>query len=478
MTIIYDRWWTLKNGRFFEETPDNTKEIVEDYLYFPATTTTITTTDLANLPVADIIDKLMDQPGSWSLVYFNAKLKKIFIGRDVFGRQSLVINPELMMIGCRVHPETSKGSWLEVPFGQITVLDLDVSASERNAVIYSYLHDYPEETIENYLTDWNTERIHVDNKKAALLNVSRNSEKEGLSTLNAQLLFEKVSEATKILLRNYCTSHVAVCLSGGVDSTFIAHVAHASTPTEMHIDLINVAFGNSEKECEQAPDRNRARKALDSLRVAYPNRKFRLLLVNVDSETLETYRIASIAPAAQPASTVLDDSLSCVLWFAVRAEGMDSDTGENVKSTATTCLLGSGADELLAGYARHRTRFEKERIVENVAEECENELRRLGSRNGGRDARVAAQLGKTILSPLLEDSVVSWLNSLPVTDKWDLSLPRGIGEKLLLRESVKLLGSPYDAPKQAMQFGSRMAKMSNNGNSAIKGSDKSPHLLK
>lgn len=108
-------------------------------------------------------------------------------------------------------------------------------------------------------------------------------------------------------------------------------------------------------------------------------------------------RKESISDAAQPASSVLDDSLSCVLWFAVRAEGVDSENQQSVRSPATTCLLGSGADELLAGYARHRTRFEKEQIPENVAEECENELRRLGSRNGGRDARVAAQLGKTIL---------------------------------------------------------------------------------
>lgn len=181
----------------------------------------------------------------------------------------------------------------------------------------------------------------------------------------------------------------------------------------MHIDLINVAFGNSERvcknlitsanifklfqDCEEAPDRSRARKAFQSLKEAYSDRHFRLILVNVDSETLEKHRITSVAPAAAPASSVLDDSLACVLWFAVRAEGIDSVSGCHVSSPATTCLLGSGADELLAGYARHRTRFEKERISENIAEECENELRRLGSRNGGRDARVAAQLSKTIL---------------------------------------------------------------------------------
>lgn len=354
----------------------------------------------------------------------------------------------------------------------MTVFSLD----STDPVIYSYLDEYPENVLDGYFSGSDISRIVV-NKKHGLLNVSRSTGGE-IDSFNTKDLFQKVIDATKILLKNYHESHVAVCLSGGVDSTFVAHVVHSSVPENMQIDLINVAFGNSEKECEQAPDRKRARKALESFRTAYPTRQFRLILVNVDSQTLEVNRKESISDAAQPASSVLDDSLSCVLWFAVRAEGVDSENQQSVRSPATTCLLGSGADELLAGYARHRTRFEKEQIPENVAEECENELRRLGSRNGGRDARVAAQLGKTILSPLLEDTVVTWLNALPVDSKWDLSLPRGVGEKQLLRETVKMLGSPYDAPKQAMQFGSRMAKMSNAGDNSIKGSDKSPHLLK
>ncbi|CAI2350772.1 unnamed protein product [Caenorhabditis sp. 36 PRJEB53466] len=469
MSIDYNRWWKITNGKFYEEVDGKTLEITGEFLLCPGTTTELNSFDLSDLSVRQIVDRILEQQGSWSIVYFNAKLGKVFIGRDVFGRQSLVLNVELMIFGCRTKPGTT-GKWVEVPFGQVTILDLESKAPE----IYSYLEEYPEGTMDEYFCDRNPIRVLVD-KKASLLNVSRQTRGEP-NTSNAQKLFEHTIEATKVLLRNYKESHVAVCLSGGVDSTFIAHVTHASVSKKMAIDLVNVAFGNSEKEFEQAPDRSRAKKALESLRVAYPDRHFRLILVNVDSKTLESHRLSAVAPAAHPASSVLDDSLACVLWFAVRADGVDSDDGESVKSPATTCLLGSGADELLAGYARHRTRFEKEGIPENVAEECENELRRLGSRNGGRDARVAAQLGKTILSPLLEDSVVSWLNSLPVDAKWDLSLPRGVGEKLLLRAAVKMLGSPYDAPKQAMQFGSRMAKMSNNGNSSIKGSDKSPHL--
>lgn len=63
--------------------------------------------------------------------------------------------------------------------------------------------------------------------------------------------------------------------------------------------------------------------------------------------------------------------------------------------------------------------------------------------------------------PYLDEEVVSYLNSLPVWDKADLELPRGVGEKLLLRLAALQLGLGQSAvlPKRAMQFGSRIAKM-------------------
>ena len=54
--------------------------------------------------------------------------------------------------------------------------------------------------------------------------------------------------------------------------------------------------------------------------------------------------------------------------------------------------------------------------------------------------RIVSDHGVEGRYPFLDESVVSYLNSLKVNEKCDLRLPRGLGEKLLLRLLAFKLG--------------------------------------
>lgn len=89
--------------------------------------------------------------------------------------------------------------------------------------------------------------------------------------------------------------------------------------------------------------------------------------------------------------------------------------------------------------------------------------KRRSLRQIGPDQNLSVDPSSVCRFPYLDENVVSYLNSLPVWDKADLSLPRGVGEKLLLRLTARQLrlGPSAVLPKRAMQFGSRIAKMEN-----------------
>ncbi|NWH75599.1 ASND1 protein, partial [Piaya cayana] len=301
-------------------------------------------------------------------------------------------------------------------------------------------------------------------------------------------------------------AYVAVLFSGGIDSMVIAALADRYVPLGEPIDLLNVAFMVKEQakqkgatknqtswevqpdllcppqsckdldpkisahlSCCAVPDRITSRAGLKELEAINPSRTWNFVEITVTLEELKKMRQQHINHLIYPLDTVLDDSIGCAIWFASRGEGFINNQGELIpyKSPAKVVLTGIGADEQLAGYSRHRVCFRKSGL-EGLNKEIEMELDRISSRNLGRDDRIIGDHGKEARFPFLDEDVVSFLNSLPISEKADLSLPRGIGEKLILRLAAKELGLTASTilPKRAIQFGSRIAKLESNSEKA------------
>lgn len=422
--------------------------------------------------------------GAWSLVYFRSDLKEIFLGRDVFGRKSLLwsrCNGSLVIAPFVVD---FKLSWSELPSGCISVLKADDSIwSSTKAFSAQKRYECP------WWQQFSTlDFRHLEEAYRRLLITNREPASEETVSDSVEQLLTRFSWAVRRCLSDSeALESVGILFSGGVDSLLVAIMAHYCVPPDCTIDLINVSFDNSTSDFSGAPDRSRGIAAYEHLKTSYPQRQFRLLLANVSKDELSRCRTERIAAVVAPADSVLDDSIGCVQWFAARAEGIvynsepeqhnqSSSASQSAKSQAKLILVGTGADELFGGYSRHRGCFVKG--GRNLAlAELELELSRIGERNLSRDDRVVSSLGKDARAPFLDDVFVEWVNSLPLEIKADFSMKRGMGEKRLIREALKVLGVPealYSAPKRAMQFGTRIAKLENRKE---KGSDVCKRLL-
>ncbi len=99
-----------------------------------------------------------------------------------------------------------------------------------------------------------------------------------------------------------------------------------------------------------------------------------------------------------------------------------------------------------------------------LAREVEMDVGRLWHRNLGRDDRCVANQGREARFPFLDEEVAMALHAMPIRVKVDPTKPQGEGDKQVLRAVARdLLGLSEAAgrTKRAIQFGSRIAKLSN-----------------
>lgn len=112
-------------------------------------------------------------------------------------------------------------------------------------------------------------------------------------------------------------------------------------------------------------------------------------------------------------------------------------------------LTGMGADEAFGGYAKYLR-------AEDPAARMAVDLESLLARERPAYSAMAADHGKSLLTPYLEPDVLRMAAGIPIERKLGVD-----GNKLVLREAAEILGVPGMMawkPKKAMQYGSGVSK--------------------
>ncbi|CAK0764618.1 hypothetical protein CVIRNUC_003176 [Coccomyxa viridis] len=453
-------------------------------------------------PGADVAAILTALRGPWAILYWQAASQTAWLGRDPIGRRSLLLHhpsescPDLIVSsraeqGASVatavpqhhdaslsatvqdkHAETpAEAFWQEVEpgcysiaFGNPRLLEGRIQVICRHDSKQLHLQRIVEYKHDQHLLDCSrssgAEHQPGDLERACQQVLSALQRAVDIRCHSMDFPAPARSSAHSLASgQEMADAPVLVLFSGGVDSTLLAALAHRSLPESVPIDLASICFDGG-----QSPDRQSAIDALAELRKYAPNRQWRLIQVAGSLVDMDSNR-SHLLDLLCPADTVMDLNIGAALWLAAQAQGtLHGQAGHDrqYRSAARVVLLGHGADELCAGYGRHRTTF-RHQAWEGLSAELSKDMSRLWRRNLGRDDRIIADTGREARHPFLDEQFIETLLGLPLPLIADLRLPPGTGDKQLLRMALLSLGLPRTAArvKRAIQFGSRLSKRAN-----------------
>lgn len=466
----------------------------------------------SKLEIANTFSKI---DGPFAFIYWNADLSSLFYGRDFFGRKSLCYlqageNPYPSVISSvstrQVNSDNPCGHiWYEVNCLGFHCLEFNSCWDKPSTSRFMWNIDeiYPRTSrCQPVLEEEGTEYIFLKTSLLAPLNddLKCHSDFTAENIKNATLgLGERLINSVKKRYkynRKTCLecrrnaipercehSKVSVAFSGGVDSTLIALALDKVLEQSETIDLLTVAFK------EESPDRISVGSAFKELRKLCPYRNWRLVLSDITKPELQMQRDKVIGHLIAPCNTVVDDSLGCGCWFISRGQGRAFDSMRNdiefesifesflkfsptndcngidwwlYTSPATMFFAGMSIDEQLGGYSSHRAAWSKSGTA-GLFEEISMQMRRISSRNLGRDDRCCSHHGRDVKFPYLDYDLVSYLNQLSIGLKMNLDDSLDWGPKQLLRALALDWGLETAArrTKRALQFGTRIANLEN-----------------
>ena len=416
--------------------------------------------------------------GPYAFVYYDALEQKLHFGRDFLGRRSLMrceYDASGQFLLSSVSCPIENGEWSEI--GTDGFYSLDIPSMEHS--IIRWMEDIPSpfrnsinrDITADYLMKCNFDHLpEPTNEYQRLLHAFKDLILDSVRRRAVTAPTPKDGE-----------SRVSIMFSGGLDCTVLAALCHLCLPQTEPIDLLNVAFENpryiqnqkfSPDEMYNVPDRLTGLASFQELQQRFAERQWRFVQINVTFEEYTRTR-HKIAGLMFPSNTVMDLSIASAFYFASRGQGhllLPDSPPQPYISKARIVLSGLGADELLGGYSHHQKAFLSPLDPStpphvSLLDALEHDLRRLPTRNLGRDDRIISSHGKELRLPFLSHHIVNFCcDHLPLNFKCDLRahVPKGIGEKLFLRMFARwVLGMAKVAveKKRAVQFGARTAKL-------------------
>lgn len=478
----------------------------------------------------EIVSVLSALRGPWSLVLWHAATQRLWFGRDVLGRRSLLYrppsldNPSFILTsvapssggslsssaglpspcGAGEEDEDSPGNapadeeYRELPPGifsfayqsqSSTRLETDLSkgpspllhildlpASEAAPSFMISRHHWTDEAIRSIESAQRTPtpQNSIDPLLASaephvvVLGLLNRAVREQCLTIAPNAPCSILPSVSPSPSPSPSLPDAPVCLlfSGGLDSTLLAALATRHIDPRHPIDLINVCF-----DAGKSPDREAALCALGELAAHDPHRSWRLVCID---QTMADVSAAQdrLSRLLYPRSSVMDLNIGAALWLSAQREGRvifrhGEGTVEELpglyRSRARVCLLGTGADEVFGGYSRFRT-VHRDAGLAGLELEIQKDIRNLWLKNLGRDDRIVADTCRETRHPFLDESLLHWALSQPISRLCDLDLPLGVGDKKVLRDALASLGSfplAMGRVKRAIQFGTRLGKKYN-----------------